>query len=767
MTGKDSFVMHRRTYLPDRTLAAAERLLTLLSRTGGEGTVVTLAHQPEDVYTGLDVLRAAEWLAHEKGIAVETIENAPRLADLAERIAAACESGRRLIGSGNHSEWQQVMREVSAELTLFALTGTDASNARDELGDGVEHLVPLLEDPSTAQTLRWVILAASAGVELPLTLLSRLLVENGSAATVEQMEAAEDVVSAAVAAAAEFTRLEWRRRNRVPDLVVCFASEPLALRVARREFLSVPNGTAPSSELDPADWGAKLVAAVNPSDPDERERLVAFLSGLQRTDRGRWTRRILDTAADRLEMFWPVLSGREAVQWANVSLTAARPEIGLAAVEAALTEAPESIFLRLAHARLLHALAATGEARTDEARRAFQAVLADAPDNPYVVHAFARFEEDVGPEDSARQLYSAAIRAYPGNRFLLVSAIAFDLRTGDIGRAERRLGLLPIESVPEHTVTRLYLLHLRGEAHRRRLNYGEAERFFREVIALDPYNVVACTSLGAMAHERGQTATALHWLSRAREIDPENPIALLLFAQAESALDPGRQIELLELLVELDPANIRGWTALTSAHRHRAELERQRMKPGLERTELEPVGTTGVQMALGKARDALEQASRLAPQSPYVYVEAAQLALTAEPPNLQRAESLLFSARDRGGGAAALSLLADLAARRGEHGRAETWYAQALESARGLDRLKVLNQWSRWLSRRDPEEAARLSDEALALDPFNVHSLRLRIHLGMSSRLVPESLEQRIERLTAEVLAFGEAHGGGRAEGAS
>src|SRR5258706_16461707 len=55
--------------------------------------------------------------------------------------------------------------------------------------------------------------------------------------------------------------------------------------------------------------------------------------------------------------------------------------------------------------------------------------------------------------------------------------------------------------------------------------FDNAERLYRQVVAMDPKNSIAVTGLARVALERGDQREAYALARRALSIDPENPVA--------------------------------------------------------------------------------------------------------------------------------------------------------------------------------------------------------------------------------------------------
>lgn len=68
-----------------------------------------------------------------------------------------------------------------------------------------------------------------------------------------------------------------------------------------------------------------------------------------------------------------------------------------------------------------------------------------------------------------------------------------------------------------------FLLFLRGSVEERQKHYDEAEKYFKQILAIDPNNILTLNYYGYMQADRGvQLDDALHMIQKAVQLDPQN-----------------------------------------------------------------------------------------------------------------------------------------------------------------------------------------------------------------------------------------------------
>jgi Tfp pilus assembly protein PilF len=145
--------------------------------------------------------------------------------------------------------------------------------------------------------------------------------------------------------------------------------------------------------------------------------------------------------------------------------------------------------------------------------------------------------------------------------------------------------------------------------------FDEAVRSVRSVLAADPKCGLALRVLGLIFHLMGRSGIAIETLTRALEINPEDPVALYYRCVATTLSDPESAIRDCDAAVALDPANANSHAVLASALLNCGMLKRaneeSKRAVDLDQASIIAASVRGkVLMALGQSGQAQQEFQR-------------------------------------------------------------------------------------------------------------------------------------------------------------
>jgi tetratricopeptide (TPR) repeat protein len=104
--------------------------------------------------------------------------------------------------------------------------------------------------------------------------------------------------------------------------------------------------------------------------------------------------------------------------------------------------------------------------------------------------------------------------------------------------------------------------------------WSSSEALWRQALAYDSENAIACNSLGNHFADSGDTATAAQWYRKAVAINPRNMLAHFNLGQLELTADrPATAVAHFEAALKLDPTFRNAQYSLAAAHIRRADWQ--------------------------------------------------------------------------------------------------------------------------------------------------------------------------------------------------
>ena len=177
------------------------------------------------------------------------------------------------------------------------------------------------------------------------------------------------------------------------------------------------------------------------------------------------------------------------------------------------------------NARLLHARAQTLADQVQlnaslalDAEKAFENAASQAPGNCYIYQSWAIMRAKAGGDPTPG--FKDALRAAtsPGERAAVHLAWAdYETERGKYRSADDHL-----KKAERETPDNAYVPHVRGKAAFQQGEYAAANEHFHRVLNQKLHNVPALNALGYMARQRGHMGAAQQHLEEAHRIDPEN-----------------------------------------------------------------------------------------------------------------------------------------------------------------------------------------------------------------------------------------------------
>ncbi len=204
----------------------------------------------------------------------------------------------------------------------------------------------------------------------------------------------------------------------------------------------------------------------------------------------------------------------------------------------------------------LRALALRRAGRNDEARAAFEQVLAVAPNDPQLLNNFANLLRQTGERDKALALYDRALDAQPGYRD---AAFNRALLLAELGRLEAALAGLEALCATHPGDARAH--SVRGSVLRELERHREAAGAYERAIALQPTLPTALKGRAQVALERGEEDAADRF-QRAVAADPADMGTIHGYAEALEAGGRTDVTAMLENLVTIRPDWIDGHALL-------------------------------------------------------------------------------------------------------------------------------------------------------------------------------------------------------------
>lgn len=140
-------------------------------------------------------------------------------------------------------------------------------------------------------------------------------------------------------------------------------------------------------------------------------------------------------------------------------------------------------------------------------------------------------------------------------------------------------------------------------------NYDSAVQCFSEVLAVEPDNLEAVTSLARVAEKRGNVAQMKFWIEKGLSYHPEDPsllkkISIVYLNEQNYSLS----IHYLEKLLDADPANISAYRNLGVAHYQQGD--KKKAKTAFERVREDGTKMDGLYGPLADCYRSIGQPSR-------------------------------------------------------------------------------------------------------------------------------------------------------------
>jgi putative PEP-CTERM system TPR-repeat lipoprotein len=257
------------------------------------------------------------------------------------------------------------------------------------------------------------------------------------------------------------------------------------------------------------------------------------------------------------------------VMQAQMFLTERKSDEALAAAQAAVANTPQAAG---AHNVLGDALATRNE--PDAAIRAYNDTLRI---NPRLVGAklkIAQLQIQKGDFDGALQSTEDVVRQSPSDPFArMLRARALTAR-GDLSRALSDLEWVAKE-YPKAAPVRVQL----AELHLARKDRPAARKAFDEAIALAPDSIAALRGRVFLDLVDNRGAQARQSVEKQLQRFPKSSALLFLAAGVYAATnEPGKQEQVLNRLIEVDPNNLQAFAALASFHLRQGKLDQARAK---------------------------------------------------------------------------------------------------------------------------------------------------------------------------------------------
>jgi len=376
----------------------------------------------------------------------------------------------------------------------------------------------------------------------------------------------------------------------------------------------------------------------------------------------------------------------------------------------------------------LTALVHSARGENAATRDALASALERDPADPAARHFLARLDMQAGDMDSAREQLDAVLEERPGHVGTLIALANLEARAGNPGRAEDRL-LEAHQSDPDALRPRVLLARLRLQ----RGNPGGALELLAGEDGAVPSDATALVIAGRAHLALGQPARAIENLTRLISVDPGAVGARLLLGRAYAAAgDAEAAIEQVEKELAANPDNVEAQIVMA-----RARLQQGREPEARKLIAALPDQAAGRPLALETramlamnagdfpaAVDAYRRLLEVVPAGGYVIKLATALRRAGR---TDEAVTVLDEWLNRNPDDAPVWLAAgDIQLLLGNEAKAISSYRSALEADPGS--AAAMNNIAWLLRERDPDEALRLAEKAVELQPA---SAALRDTLGM------------------------------------
>ena len=446
------------------------------------------------------------------------------------------------------------------------------------------------------------------------------------------------------------------------------------------------------SPEDETRYYGRIIDAVDADRKYERQVLIKMLRALSQRAHFSLSRSLIARYKGKIDQAIKKGDAVEILLWGKIFHDVHLYADAERVFEAGLSIEGNNIFLMHAFARLLAAAR-----KYDESDRSFNQLQKLSPGNVFLWQSWAEAQLKKGAWKQADAMFNRALEIDPANVFTRVSYGNFLMQRKNF--TDARWHLKRARRIAPYNA---YVLNALGVMEMKLKRYEKSKEFFERVLSKDPQNVPTLHALGQMNKERGHLKKAGNLFNEVLEIYPENLHSF--HALGEIALEEARLKRddalyktaqtYFEKVLSIDADNIESIISLTVLNRRRGRLP--------------------------KAREYLDMAEKIEPESPYTLVNEGKLFLAEG--NVTAAEECFWKALAiDDANVPAIVALAQV--------KAECNLKQAREffrRARSLEPKNVitLNSWVDVEAEAgNLQKAERLLNLSSKLDPENAYTL--------------------------------------------
>lgn len=244
-------------------------------------------------------------------------------------------------------------------------------------------------------------------------------------------------------------------------------------------------------------------------------------------------RELIKTCREKLAEIWSEGDAIEHLLWGKVLEDLQEFELSAKVFAEGLGRDENNPFLRQAKARMTGKWAIFDSSKLELAKELFSNITNETAQNPYFLQARGVFEHAIGEPQRARDYFKSALDWTVGDeskKVVLTAWANLEIEQANFIEAEEKLN--QIQSA-EHSP---YVQHVRAKLHFYRGNYKEAAKQLKTLFSIHRSNTEGWNMLGEMASKRAHWKKAETALKFALGINSENVPTLRALGDLETNL---------------------------------------------------------------------------------------------------------------------------------------------------------------------------------------------------------------------------------------